>query len=38
MLGNRPEWVHFDLAALGLGLVTVPLYPNDRPESVRHQL
>lgn len=35
---NRPEWVHFDLAALGLGLVTVPLYPNDRPESVRHQL
>jgi long-chain acyl-CoA synthetase len=38
MLGKRPEWVHFDLAALGLGLVTAPLYPNDRPESVRHQL
>lgn len=38
MTRNRPDWVHFDLAALGLGLVTVPLYPNDRPESVRHQL
>lgn len=38
MLANRPEWAYFDLAALGLGLVTVPLYPNDRPESIRHLL
>ena len=38
LMANRPEWVHFDLAALGLGLVTVPLYPNDRPDSVRHML
>ncbi len=38
LMGNRPEWVHFDLAALGLGLATVPLYPNDRPDSVRHML
>ncbi len=38
MSANRPEWVHFDLAALGLGLVTVPLYATDRPESVRYAL
>lgn len=35
-MANRPEWVHFDIAALGLGLVTVPLYPGDRPESIAH--
>jgi long-chain acyl-CoA synthetase len=33
MLKNCPEWVLFDLAALGLGLVTVPLYVNDRPDN-----
>lgn len=33
MLRNCLEWVLFDLAALGLGLVTVPLYVNDRPEN-----
>jgi len=33
MLRNSLEWVLFDLAALGLGLVTVPLYVNDRPEN-----
>jgi long-chain acyl-CoA synthetase len=33
MLKNSLEWVLFDLAALGLGLVTVPLYVNDRPEN-----
>uniref|UniRef100_UPI0035944F5D AMP-binding protein n=1 Tax=Thiocapsa sp. TaxID=2024551 RepID=UPI0035944F5D len=38
MMRNRREWVAFDLAALGLGLVTVPLYPNDRPEAVGHIL
>lgn len=37
-MGNRPEWVHFDMAALGLGLVTVPLYTNDRPENVCRML
>jgi len=37
-MGNRPEWVQFDLAALGLGLITVPLYPTDRPAAVRHIL
>lgn len=31
---NRVEWVLFDQAALGLGLVTVPLYFNDRPENM----
>lgn len=34
MLGNGRDWVAFDQAALGLGLVTVPLYPGDRPNNV----
>lgn len=38
MLKNCPQWVVFDQAALGLGLVTVPLYVNDRPENVAHVL
>lgn len=33
-LHNRVEWVLFDQAALGLGLVTVPLYFDDRPENM----
>lgn len=31
---NRVEWVLFDQAALGLGLITVPLYFNDRAENM----
>lgn len=31
---NRVEWAYFDQAALGLGLVVVPLYFNDRPENM----
>ncbi len=31
---NRVEWVLFDQAALGLGLVVVPLFYNDRPENM----
>lgn len=38
MLKNCPAWVVFDQAALGLGLVTVPLYVTDRPENVAHVL
>jgi long-chain acyl-CoA synthetase len=34
MLRNGTAWVVFDQAALGLGLVTVALYPGDRPENV----
>lgn len=34
MLRNCPQWVIFDQAALGLGLVTVPLYTDDRPDNV----
>lgn len=37
-LRNSPEWVFFDQAALGLGLVTVPLYVDDRPDNVAHIL
>jgi long-chain acyl-CoA synthetase len=36
MLRNSPEWVIFDQAALGLGLVTVPLYTQDRPDNVAY--
>lgn len=34
MLPNGPDWVVFDQAALGLGLVVVPLYYHDRPDNV----
>lgn len=34
MLENCREWAVFDQAALGLGLVTVPLYTSDRAENV----
>jgi len=33
MLRNCREWVLFEQAALGLGLVVVPLYTEDRPEN-----
>ena len=33
-LRNRLEWVLFDQAALSLGLVTVPLYFDDRPDNM----
>jgi len=33
-LRNRIEWVLFDQAALALGLVTVPLYFDDRPDNM----
>lgn len=36
MLRNCPEWVMFDIAAMACGLVTVPLYTNDRPENVAY--
>ncbi|MDA8127240.1 MAG: long-chain fatty acid--CoA ligase [Betaproteobacteria bacterium] len=38
MLKNGVEWVIFDQAALALGLVTVPLYLDDRPESAAYIL
>jgi long-chain acyl-CoA synthetase len=38
MMGNRREWALFDLAAQGLGLVTVPLFPNDRAENIGYLL
>jgi long-chain acyl-CoA synthetase len=36
MLRNSREWVVADQAALGLGLVVVPLYTNDRPGNVAY--
>ncbi len=36
MLKNCVEWVIFDQAALGLGLVTVPLYLDDRPGNAAY--
>ena len=38
MAKGCPEWVMFDQAALGLGLVVVPLFANDRAESVDYIL
>ena len=38
MLRNSPEWITFDQAALGLGLIVVPLYTQDRPENVAYIL
>ncbi|TXF11259.1 AMP-dependent synthetase/ligase [Pelomicrobium methylotrophicum] len=36
MLPNGTAWVKFDQAALGLGLVVVPLYTSDRPDNVAY--
>jgi len=38
MLRNCVAWVAFDQAAMGLGLVGVPLYTQDRPENVAYIL
>ncbi|MEE9411457.1 MAG: long-chain fatty acid--CoA ligase [Methylococcales bacterium] len=36
MLDNRREWMLFEQAALGLGLVVVPLYVHDSAENVTY--
>ena len=36
MLRNCPAWVMFDQAAMSLGLIVVPLYTVDRPDSVAY--
>ncbi len=38
MLKNSVEWVVFDQAALSLGLVVVPLYPDDRADNAAYIL
>ncbi len=38
LLRNCREWVLFDQAALGCGLVTVPLYTDDRPDNIAYIL
>ena len=38
MLRNCPEWVIFEQAALGLGLVVVPFYTEDRAGNVAYML
>lgn len=37
-LKNCKEWVFFDQAAMSLGLIVVPLYPDDRPDNVAYIL
>jgi len=37
-LRNSPEWVAFDQASLGMGLVVVPLYTDDRPDNIAYIL
>ncbi len=34
MSGTRPEWIIADLAIMGVGGVTVPIYPNNLEEDV----
>ncbi|MDX1811724.1 MAG: AMP-binding protein, partial [Gammaproteobacteria bacterium] len=34
MLRNRPEWIFCEQACMAEGLISVPLYPNDRPDNV----
>jgi long-chain acyl-CoA synthetase len=36
LLRNCPEWVMFDQAALSLGLVTVPMYTDDRADNAAY--
>lgn len=38
MLKNCPTWVALDQAALGLGLIVVPLYTSDRPVNATYIL
>jgi len=38
MLRNCREWILFDQAAMGLGLVTVPLYADDRTDNAAYIL
>ncbi|MBI5041420.1 MAG: long-chain fatty acid--CoA ligase, partial [Gammaproteobacteria bacterium] len=38
LLRNCREWVQFEQAALGLGLVVIPLYTEDRPENIAYIL
>ena len=38
MANNSPQWLIFEQAALGLGLVVVPLFANDRAENVAYVL
>ncbi len=38
MANNCPEWMMFEQAALGLNLVVVPLYPNDRADNIKYIL
>ena len=38
LLRNCKEWVTYEQAALGCGLVVVPLYIDDRPESMAYIL
>lgn len=38
MVRNCPEWVMFEQAALGLGLVVIPLYTEDRVENAAYMI
>ena len=38
MLRNSVNWIVFDQAAMGLGLVNVPLYTSDRPDNTAYIL
>jgi len=36
MLRNCPEWIFLEQACMAQGIISVPLYPNDRADNVSH--
>ncbi|HFE37003.1 MAG TPA: long-chain fatty acid--CoA ligase [Gammaproteobacteria bacterium] len=36
MLKNCPEWIFLEQACMAQGIISVPLYPNDRPDNIAH--
>jgi len=36
MLRNCPEWIFLEQACMAEGIISVPLYPNDRADNVSH--
>ncbi|MDH3327066.1 MAG: AMP-binding protein, partial [Gammaproteobacteria bacterium] len=36
MIRNCPEWIFLEQACLSEGIISVPLYPNDRADNIAH--
>ena len=35
LANSRPEWAYLDMAVMGMGAITVPIYHNNTPEDVQ---